>query len=107
MKKFQLDLQWPSFNIDINTVETWMKINAGSNYIGNSADLDLTLWFNQDPGDSIKNTIQSYWSSLTTSSIETINYQSYSKRKATLLYSATAKLKALGLSDEEISAILK
>lgn len=107
-----IDLQWLKFSVDLNAVEAWMKANAGPNYCGNSADADLTLWFTDEPGEEVRDNIAAYWSGLKAKSAEAKGYQSKEDRKAAAdsakaasLASANAKLKAMGLSDDEIAAL--
>lgn len=103
------DLPWLSFNVDLNTVANWMRSNVGSSYVGCSADYDLTLHFNAPLTDMNKAGILEYWNGLTTASPEATKYTSASEQavaaQATLT-SAKAKLKALGLSDAEIAALV-
>lgn len=110
---FQIDLQWLAFPVNLQAVETWMRANAGSDYSGNSADKDLTLWFANEPSDEIKSAIEAYWSGLTSESPEATSYQTFAQiesaaasAKAANVASATTKLKALGLSDAEVAAIV-
>lgn len=110
---FSIDLNWLAFPVNLQAVETWMKANAGSDYCGNSADADLTLWFKNEPSDAIKSAIQAYWDSLTAQSPEATGYQTAAQitateasAKAAALASATSKLEALGLNAAEIQAIL-
>lgn len=110
---FALDLNWLTFPVNLDTVETWLKANAGENYKGNSADADLTLWFSEEPSDDIKLEIMAYWEALTSDSIEATGYKTAAQIKADLesaknasLASATSKLEQLGLSADEIAAIV-
>lgn len=41
---YSVKLEWKSFNVDLASVEAWLKPQA-SDYVGNSADSALTLWF--------------------------------------------------------------
>lgn len=110
---YDILLKWPAFNVDLNTVDAWLKANAGTNYCGLSANSGLQIHYSVDPGDYVRGEIAGYWASLSPSSDEAENYKSISQRtgeaalaKAALLASATAKLEALGLSSNEITAIL-
>lgn len=107
-----INLQWQSFSVDLNTVNTWMVANAGSSYCGLSGDYDLSVHFTAEPGDTIRSAVAAYWASLNTGSSEHTNYMSESDRaaaaataKATKLASATAKLESLGLTADEIAAL--
>lgn len=106
---FDINLQLPSFKLDTDTVDAWMRVNAGSNYLGASIDYDMSLHFSADPGLDIAAAIQAYWSGLSNSSPEAINYKSpdaLESARATARTSAITKLTALGLSADEVSAIL-
>lgn len=107
--QYSIELEWKSFNIDLNTVETWMRANAGEHYCGNQAGDKLTLWFLQEPDQTEKDAISTYWEALDEESDEAANYMSAEDReadKATKKESAKAKLAALGLTAEEIAAIV-
>ena len=108
-----INLQWPSFNVDLNTVDAWVKANAASGYIGMSADYDLSLHYSSDPGDTVREAVAAYWAGLNSGSPEATNYESQASReaaaaaaKASALASATSKLEALGLSANEIKALI-
>lgn len=110
---FDISLKWPSFNVDVNTVDVWMKANAGESYRGLSSNSMLVAHFVQDPGEDVASEIDAYWSALEDSSPEAVNYASKDDReasaaaeKAAKVASATAKLETLGLTADEISAIL-
>jgi len=108
-----INLQWQSFNVDLNTVDAWMKANAGAQYCGLSANSQLQIHFNMDPGSTIASDIAAYWAGLNSGSPEATNYESQSARasaaasaRASALASATSKLEALGLSANEIKALI-
>ena len=107
-----INLQWPAFSVDLNTVQAWMQANAGSHFCGISANAQCQLHFTADPGDTVKDAVEAYWAALTSASPEATNYQPQSARvaaaaaaQAAALASAHAKLAALGLSDAEIAAL--
>lgn len=58
---YNLDLQWKSFNIDIPTVTAAVVALEGDNYVGCSADHDLSLHFTTKPSDDNIAEIKSYW----------------------------------------------
>jgi hypothetical protein len=70
---FSIDLQWPSFNVDLPTVDAWVKANAPTGYNGMSADSDLTIWYTSDPSE-YQAAINAYWEGLSTASPEATNY---------------------------------
>lgn len=107
--RFTLELEWQAFNIDLAAMETWFKANAGADYCGSSADTNLKLHFTAEPTQAIKDAIQTKWDSLTEISDEAVSYKSYttlSSEKETAKASGKAKLAALGLTAEEIDALL-
>lgn len=108
-----MQLDWKEFNLDLNTIQTWMKANAGDDFAGCSADTSLRLHFTAEPSDEIKETIQDHWDNLSEESDEATAYMSQEDRataaataRASAIASATAKLETLGLSAQEIAAIL-
>lgn len=110
---FDINLEWLAFNVDMNTVDTWMKANAGANYCGLSANDFMQVHFTADPGNDVAIAVEGYWTSLNTGSPEATNYMTASARlasvetaKAAKIASATAKLEALGLTADEIAAII-
>jgi len=106
---YSIDLDWKNINIDLNTVNAWLKANAGTNYAGLSADSQLHVWFTDEPPQDFISAVQNYWNSLDEKSAEATNYKSSADRKADVenkAISAKTKLKALGLTDDEISALL-
>lgn len=107
-----ISLNWLPFDVDLNTVRTWMVANAGSNFVAMQAGSYLEIFFSDDPGSAVASSIHTYWATLNDASSEATNYVSNDDRKATaaaakatLVASATAKLTALGLTSDEIAAI--
>jgi hypothetical protein len=111
--QFCMELDWKSFNVDMNTVEAWMKANAGDKYCGNCASAKLQLWFLEEPTQDVKDAINAHWEALDETSDEAKNYKTAEERKAeeaaasaAAKASAKSKLAALGLSESEIAAII-
>lgn len=109
---FNIELQWKEFNLDANSIESWMRANAGEHYTGCSCNSKLELHFQEEPSDEIKEAIAAHWDSLDENSDEAKAYKSDEEReseaaaaKAALVASASAKLEALGLSVQEIAAL--
>jgi hypothetical protein len=110
---FSINFQWKEFNINLEAVEAWMKEYVGDSYCGNSADSKLTLWFHEVPSQELMDDIQAYWNGLTEESTEATSYKTATElanevaaAKTAAKASATSKLAALGLSAEEIAAIV-
>ena len=89
-----------------------MKNNA-KDCCGISAGQKLTVHFTSEPHEDETAAIELYWESLTETSEEHTSYQTGAQKaaseaadKAAKVASATAKLLALGLSADEVKAIL-
>ncbi len=113
LPEYKIDLNWKDFNIDLVSVDTWFKTKIGDNYLGNSAYYDFTLYFKTTPDDSIIQMVKDYWDAIDEHSPEVANYSSIADKiaadqaaKAEKLASATSKLTALGLTADEISALM-
>lgn len=107
--KYSMDLDWKGFNVDLNSVEAWMKENAGSDYCGSSGDSKFHLHWNEEPSQDIKDFAKAYWDDLSEESPEASAYKPEADRKADVAAkkaSGKAKLLALGLSEDEVAAIL-
>jgi len=109
---YKLELQWKEFNINLEVLDAKLRQDHAS-YSGNQAHNVLELWFTEEPSQEEKSNIQIYWDAITSESEEVTNYQSKEQikaakevDKATKLVSAIAKLETLGLTAEEIQAIL-
>jgi hypothetical protein len=97
-----INLEWKKFPVNLQAVETYLK--KFDNYIGNSADTDLTIWFKEEPSEETKKTIAEYWEGIK----EDLTYkssQSLLEDQKSHLKSAVDKLAKLGLSAEEINSL--
>jgi hypothetical protein len=95
-------------NVCLESMEVWLKANAGEHYCGNSADSQLTLWFMEEPSQEVKDAIQAKWDALDEESSECQAYMSAEERLADAEVkkaSARAKLEALGLTEAEFKAL--
>lgn len=95
-------------NVCLESMETWLKANAGEHYRGNSADAKLTLWFAEEPSQEIKDAILAKWNSIDANSAEAQAYMCAADRAAAAeakKASARAKLEALGLTEDEVKAL--
>lgn len=107
--KFMIPLEWKEFSVNLQSVDTWMKANAGDQYCGNQAHGRLELWFLEEPSQDAKDAIAAYWDALHEDSAEATAYRSWASVKAdiaTKKASGKAKLAQLGLTDEEIAALV-
>lgn len=106
---YELKLNWKEFNLCMNSIEAWLKANAGDNYRGNSADRCLHLWFDEKPSEEVLSAISSYWDGLSEESDEVSAYKTMDQikaEKAAKKESGKTKLLALGLTADEIAAIV-
>ena len=108
-----IKLDWKPFNLNMEMVEAHFRANLSSAYKGNSGGTILELWYIAEPSEDDKAAIELYWESLTETSPEATSYQNAAQKaaanaadKASKLASASAKLLALGLSADEVKAIL-
>ena len=108
-----IKLDWKVFNLNANMVQAWAKAHLSSSFCGISSDSALTFWFTAEPTQDEVAAVELYWESISTSSEEATSYQTADQMqaanaadKASKLASASAKLLALGLSADEVKAIL-
>ena len=107
-----LELDWKEFNMSLSAIHSWMQTNAGEEYCGLSANNKLQVHFKNEPSQEEKEAVTNYWEALDEESDEAVNYQTAEEIKtdvnaikATAKSTASAKLLALGLTEEEIAAI--
>jgi len=110
---FDLNLEWKSFNISLPDVKAWLEANVSTPSVGMSANSVLQIHFLTELSQEEKDMIQTYWDELIEESEEATSYQSKEQIEATAeadraakLATASAKLEALGLTEDEIKAIL-
>lgn len=107
--KYKIELDWKEFNVDLESVEVWMKANAGSDYCGNQAHARLELWFLEEPSQEVKDAIAAYWDGISEESDEAEGYVSAEDRaedREAKKASGKAKLIALGLTEAEAAALV-
>ena len=110
---FTLSLQWKEFNLNLQSVKEWIDANLDAECVGLSAHSKLEAHFTDEPSEQDKSDLQAYWNGLTDQSDEATSYQTAEQIKAAAdadraakLASARTKLEGLGLTAEEVSAIL-
>lgn len=106
---FTLDLQWKEFNISLPKIREWVDANISAPCVGISANSKLEIHFSEEPSQADKDALQAYWEALDENSDEAQEYvsmQAILADKAAKAASAKAKLAALGLTEDEIKAIL-
>lgn len=103
---YTMQLNWKEFNLNLGQINSKIKELAGDIYCGSSANSKLELHFLEEPSQSIKDSINAYWDGISSSSDEAISYKSKAVVIIENKQSGRTKLKALGLSDDEIDALL-
>lgn len=62
---FNMKLEWKeSYNVDLPSFESWLRINYSSEYVGNSAGSSLRLYFSETLEQADQDAIQAEWDSL-------------------------------------------
>ncbi len=110
MIKYTMELAWKEHSVDLEAFEEWAKANCGEHYCGNSADQSLRLHFVEEPDQAVKDAIETLWEELDDEEHEMCeSYVSSADREVDRQEkrdSARAKLEALGLTADELKAIL-
>jgi hypothetical protein len=107
--KYKMELTWKSFNVNLASCEIQFKVLGGEHCCGIQAHNFLELWFLEEPTQEEKDAILTYWESITETSAEATSYQSKDDIETARLVkvaSAKAKLAALGLTEDELKALL-
>jgi len=105
---YSMKLEWKEFNVNLQMFETWMKA-ASDLYVGNSADTALTLWFSEEPSEEVKDAVEIKWDEIDEMSEEAETYvsaQDVLDAQVAKKASGKAKLLALGLTQDEVDALL-
>lgn len=74
---FCLRLDWKNFNVNLEMVEAYLKLNHSS-YVANQAAAQLELYFSEFIDETEQEAIVDYWDSLTEMSEEATSYVSQS-----------------------------
>lgn len=109
---FKIELQWKEFSVNLPMLDQKLRAEHPE-YAGNQAHNILELWFTEEPSQEAKEEIVAYWEALDEESEEATSYKTQAQieadaaaDKAAKKASAAAKLEALGLTADEIAAIL-
>ena len=105
---FKMEMQWKEFSVDLRAVEAHMRSSFES-YAGNQAAGSLELWFNEELSQEDQSAVIAYWDDIHDDSAEATSYQSAADLAAEVAAkkaSGKAKLAALGLSEDEIAALV-
>jgi hypothetical protein len=72
---FALKLEWKPFNVSLQAVDAQARA-VTAQYVGNSADTCLTLWFLDEPTSDQQQGVRDYWDRITEQSVEATSYVS-------------------------------
>lgn len=104
-----MKLEWKEFNVDLKTLDAQLRASYPT-YAGNQAHSCLELWFTEEPSQEDKELIQLMWDEIDSDQHAMAqSYQSAGVVKAEAeakKASAKAKLAALGLTEDELKALL-
>lgn len=107
--KFTKELAWKDHNVDLAAFGAWAKETL-KDYCGASADVSYRLHFLEVPSDDDIAAIDLKWEELDDAKHEMcVSYKTKDQIEAEVLAkkeSAKAKLLALGLSAEEVAALV-
>lgn len=108
MEQILIQLEWKGFNLDLRAVEAKMKSDYPS-YVRNNAYSVLELYFSDEITQEEQDEIVAYWNGLTSESPEALSYQTkeeIEEERLAQAASAKSKLAGLGLTEDEIEALL-
>ena len=104
MNNFKIDLQWKSFNVNLDEVRAWLKANAES-FDGLQAHSILEAWFFTQPSEEVIQVVKDYWDALTEESTTYISADQIKAEVALAKARAHEKLSTLGFTPAEIAAL--
>lgn len=105
---YMMKLEWKAFNVDLAALDVSLRA-AYPHYAGNQAQAYLELWFNEEPSQEAKDAIDALWAAINAEHAMAASYQSAAQLKTAAdsqKASARAKLAVLGLTTEELKALL-
>ena len=70
-----------SYNVCLDTIAAYMRENAGEHFCGISANAKIEFHFSQEPSQSIKDLVVTYWNLITSESEEAANYCSHETKQ--------------------------
>lgn len=104
----KLELQWKEFNVNLFELDKDLR-EIYPSYIGNQAHSILELWFDREILEEEKLAIEEMWNNISEKSVHATSYKSQdqiNEEQKNKKQSAKDKLKKLGLTEEEISALM-
>lgn len=105
---YKIELQWKTFNISLSNLDQQLR-SMCHQYVGNQAHSLLELWFSEEPSDEDKALINDLWQEIDQDHELAVSYVSSNdikQQQQVKRESAKAKLAALGLDADELSALL-
>ena len=106
--KSVMRLDWKTYNVDIGMLDAAIRA-MNTTYCSNQANSCLELWFLEEPSDADRAAILALWDGILPDSEMVTGYRSAAQIKAdqsAKKASAIEKLKALGLTDDEVAALI-
>lgn len=105
---YAITMEWKEFNVSLSAIDAELRAEYPE-YAGNQANSVLELWFNEEPSQEDKDAVQAYWDAIESDSSQAVAYQSAadeSEAREAIKESGKAKLAALGLTADEIAALV-
>lgn len=105
---FMIKLEWKDFSVDLRALDAQLRADY-EHYKGNQAHSYLELWFDEEPSQEDRDAIDALWAAIDENHAMAQSYESYQDVKAAAdakRASAKAKLEALGLTEDELKALL-
>jgi hypothetical protein len=110
---YTINYSWKQFNINTPKAIEAMQALIQTQIVASCCNSSLQVHFNEEPTQEEKDLIQMYWDDLIETSTEATSYKSSNQikqetetAKQALKDSAKVKLATLGLSNDEINAII-
>lgn len=103
-----MKLEWKEHKVDLQALDQQLKAMI-LQYVGNQAHAHLELWFSEEPSQEQKEAIENMWAAIDAAHPLAQSYKSADEIKAQQVAkkeSAKAKLAALGLTEDELKALL-
>jgi len=111
MVKYTIEIKWKDHSINLESLEKWLRENAGEHYCGNSADINLRLHFLEEPSEDVKDAIMAKMEELDDPEHEMCkSYMSHAEKTEAKKKAKESAIRALadvsGLSKEQVEALL-
>ncbi len=105
---FIMKLDWKEYNVDLEALQVHLK-SLYPNLDGCAAGRELSLIFFEEPSQEDKDAVVALWESIDAEHEMVASYKSQAQRieeKMAKKESGKAKLLALGLTEDEVAALI-